>query len=151
MSEKEVRKMNGHAETKPHKKGNSRKGAGSRKGQAIVEFALALPLLLTILCGILDFGWIYSNQYKVEYASYAGARYAATNVMTVSSAELDYGVSELVADNLPGDGKDASIDVSVGSDTVSVSVTYPVRTLTFVAGTAFGRYYNARSTSVAVY
>ena len=46
----------------------------SEKGQSIVEFALVLPLLLTLLCGVIDFGWIYSNQYRVENASYAGAR-----------------------------------------------------------------------------
>ena len=52
----------------------------SEKGQAIVEFALVLPLLLTLLCGVIDFGWIYSNQYSVENASYAGAGNVNTNI-----------------------------------------------------------------------
>ena len=34
----------------------------NEKGQSIVEFALVVPILLTLLCGIIDFGWIYSNQ-----------------------------------------------------------------------------------------
>lgn len=52
----------------------------SEKGQSIVEFALVLPLLLTLLCGVIDFGWIYSNQYRVENASYAGAGNVNTNI-----------------------------------------------------------------------
>jgi len=30
----------------------------NEKGQAFVEFAIVLPLLLMILCGIIDYGWI---------------------------------------------------------------------------------------------
>ena len=29
------------------------------KGQSIVEFALVLPLILLIVCGIIDFGWLF--------------------------------------------------------------------------------------------
>lgn len=31
-------------------------------GQAMVEFALILPIFLLILCGIIDFGWLFYNQ-----------------------------------------------------------------------------------------
>lgn len=45
-------------------------------GQALVEFALLLPLLLVILCAIIDFGWIYYNQITIANAAREGARYA---------------------------------------------------------------------------
>ncbi len=45
-------------------------------GQAIVEFALVLPILLLLLCGIIDFGWLYYNQITLNNASREGARYA---------------------------------------------------------------------------
>lgn len=45
-------------------------------GQAIVEFALVLPILLVLLCGIIDFGWIYYNQITLNNAAREGARYA---------------------------------------------------------------------------
>ena len=48
----------------------------SEKGQSMVEFALVVPLLLTILCGIIDMGWAYSNKYSVESAAFSGVRYA---------------------------------------------------------------------------
>jgi len=49
----------------------------SESGQALVEFALVLPILLILLCGIIDFGWIYYNQISLSNAAREGARYAA--------------------------------------------------------------------------
>lgn len=46
------------------------------KGQSMVEFALVLPILLIVLCGILDFGWLYYNQITLNNAAREGARYA---------------------------------------------------------------------------
>lgn len=48
----------------------------SERGQAMVEFALVLPVLLALLCGIIDFGWIYYNQITLNNAAREGARYA---------------------------------------------------------------------------
>ena len=45
-------------------------------GQSIVEFALVLPILLALLCGIIDFGWLYYNQITLNNAAREGARYA---------------------------------------------------------------------------
>ena len=45
-------------------------------GQSMVEFALVLPVLLLLLCGIVDFGWIYYNQITLNNAAREGARYA---------------------------------------------------------------------------
>lgn len=45
-------------------------------GQALVEFALVLPILLALLCGIIDFGWLYYNQITLNNAAREGARYA---------------------------------------------------------------------------
>jgi len=44
------------------------------KGQAMVETALVLPLFLLILCGIIDYGWIFSNQLMLNNSSRDGAR-----------------------------------------------------------------------------
>lgn len=45
-------------------------------------------------------------------------------------------------------GEGAIISVSVDSDKINVTVEYPVKNLTFVAQTFFGKYYKATSTSV---
>ena len=126
--------------------------ASSENGQAIVEFALALPLLLLIICGILDFGWIYTNQYKVEYAVYAGARYATIYGPDMTESALKTGIESITAENIPnGSAEYVNVTVNSGERTVRVKVSYPVRTITFVAGTIFGRYYTARAETAASY
>jgi Flp pilus assembly protein TadG len=45
-------------------------------GQAIVELAITLPILIMILCAIIDFGWLFMNQNSIDYCSREGARYA---------------------------------------------------------------------------
>ena len=142
------------------------------QGQAIVEFALAMPLLLTLLCGILDFGWIYLNQYKVDYAAYAGARSGALH-STAPDSTLRTAVLNRVTSNLPSGttvttttvknntiettirtagGSEGKISYELDStnNTFTVTVEYPVKILTFVAGTVFnGSYYTATATNVS--
>jgi len=36
------------------------------KGQALIEFVLVLPILLLILCALIDFGTIFYNKYTLE-------------------------------------------------------------------------------------
>lgn len=49
------------------------------KGQAMVEFALVLPILILLLCGICEFGSIFSNQILANNACREAARYAAVH------------------------------------------------------------------------
>lgn len=147
--------------------------ARSRSGQAILEFALILPVLLIIIMGVLDFGWIFMNQYRVEKAASTAARYGAINQTQykTSSTRPDYlrELTRKAVDNLNETGTVLCVDgtsgsqqgnhnedstvifVKVNSNNVTVTVTYPVRTLTFVASTLFGRYYPATSTSVSAF
>ncbi|MEE1137978.1 MAG: TadE/TadG family type IV pilus assembly protein [Acutalibacteraceae bacterium] len=60
------------------KKHLRKKGKGE-DGQAMVEFALILPIFLLILCGIIDFGWLFYNQLSLNNACREGARYAVVN------------------------------------------------------------------------
>ena len=53
-----------------------RKLKKNEKGQAFVELAIVLPLLLMILCGIIDYGWIFTNQNTIDHCAREGARYA---------------------------------------------------------------------------
>lgn len=49
------------------------------RGQSIVEFALVLPLLLTIMLGIINFGLICYNFINVNEAAREGARAVAVS------------------------------------------------------------------------
>jgi Flp pilus assembly protein TadG len=48
-------------------------------GQSLVEFALALPVLLLILLGLADFGRAFFYTTAIANAARAGAEYAAKN------------------------------------------------------------------------
>ncbi len=56
----------------------SRTTTNGARSQSLVELALALPLLLIILVGVLDLGRVYFAYMTVVNASREGARYGAT-------------------------------------------------------------------------
>ena len=56
-------------------------------GQALLEFALVLPIFLLILCGILDFGWLFYNQLALNNICREGARYAVVNTAANHSTD----------------------------------------------------------------
>ena len=51
-----------------------RRDRGARSGQALVEFALIVPLFLLLLLGLLEFGFIFDHAMTVSYATREGAR-----------------------------------------------------------------------------
>lgn len=60
----------------------------NEKGQAMVEFALLLPILLILLLGIIDFGWLFYNQLALNNSCREGARFAVVNTGKQNRAEL---------------------------------------------------------------
>lgn len=53
-----------------------------RSGSTIVEFALIVPVLLTILIGIMEFGWLVKNQLTLANGTREGARAASIGKTT---------------------------------------------------------------------
>jgi len=56
------------------------------RGAAAVEFALVLPLLLLLVCGIIDFGRAINAQITLTQAARTGARLAALGQPNVATA-----------------------------------------------------------------
>lgn len=54
----------------------------SEAGQSMVEMALVLPILLLLIGGIMDFGWLFYNQLALTNAAREGARYAVIHYNT---------------------------------------------------------------------
>src|SRR2546422_3040876 len=50
---------------------------GEEHGQALVEFALLLPLLLLLIVGIIEFSFVWNSRNTVLYASRDGSMLAA--------------------------------------------------------------------------
>lgn len=108
----------------------------SQCGQAMVEFALALPILLILVGGIIDFGWLYYNKIALNNAAREGARYAAIhyNISTDWKAKS----VELMNSTYVGNaGANAVVEDPVNSQ-IKASVTANVPILTGVASTIMG-------------
>ncbi len=99
----------------------TRHDAGNERGSAVVEFALVLPLVLTVILGIVEVGLAVRDRQLIEAAARAGARAAAVqpDPAAVTSAALAAA---------PGlDAADVTVTVlRAGSrgDPVTVDVTY---------------------------
>jgi Flp pilus assembly protein TadG len=102
----------------------------NEQGQAVVEFAVILPVLLLILFAILQFGVVFNNYIQVTAAAREGARKAAVS-RTLGTAAAESAATTAAKNAAPGLNQ-SSITVSFpnsptfaqGSD-VSVQVSYP--------------------------
>jgi hypothetical protein len=67
-------------------------------GQTMVEFTMALPLLLLLLFGVLNQGWLIYRTATLQFAVREGCRYAITNqvLSLTDSGGNAYGVIESV-------------------------------------------------------
>jgi Flp pilus assembly protein TadG len=52
---------------------------GRDKGANLVEFAILAPLLILLVLGIVEFGWLFSQNNDVKHGAREGARAAAVN------------------------------------------------------------------------
>lgn len=102
----------------------------SERGAELIEFALVFPLLLLVILGIVDFGFLFQRMEVVTNAAREGARVAVLPGYANADAEArvtDY----ITAGGLPpaqlGPVDVDDVDITVGADTVPgkrVSVTY---------------------------
>ncbi len=53
-----------------------RQGQKRRRATAVVEFAVVLPLLMTMLLGIIEFGYVFMIRQTLQHAAREGCRLA---------------------------------------------------------------------------
>ncbi len=101
----------------------SRRGAArlrrreAHSGQALVEFALIVPVFLLLLLGLLEFGFIFDHAMTVSYATREGARsgaaYASGNATTMvctTSQDVDKNIVAAVQRILKAPGSAVAIN-----------------------------------------
>jgi Flp pilus assembly protein TadG len=66
------------------KQANRRMRRRRNSGQTVVEFALVLPVLLALVMGIMEFGWLGKNSLQLANAAREGARKASLGHTTAS-------------------------------------------------------------------
>ncbi|MGN1025079.1 MAG: TadE/TadG family type IV pilus assembly protein [Faecousia sp.] len=109
----------------------------TEKGQAMVEFALVLPVLLVLLCGIIDFGWLYYNQITLNNAAREGARYAVIHYDPTTDRK---GAAESrMLTSMAGVSSAAAIVSDPVEQQITASVTANPRILTGFTSTILGK------------
>jgi Flp pilus assembly protein TadG len=98
----------------------------SEKGQAMTEFAVALPIVALVLFAILQFGIAFNNFLTLTDAVRRGARVAAVSRQTGNGS----GATVAAVKSAASDLNQSNLAVSVSSgwapgDDVVVSATYP--------------------------
>ncbi len=108
---------------------------GASQGQSLVELAISLPLVITMMMGIIDFGWVFYAHVQVAAASGAGAHsgavFPADRSRTLGQNDADrelavrnaiFNASSSPATSSLGLLSTSSPNFSVASD---VAVSYP--------------------------
>lgn len=93
-----------------------------RRGGAIVEFAVVLPLLLTILFGIIEYGYVFMVRQSLQHAAREGCRLASLQTSVPPYANVIQRINDVMAPiNAP-----ITPTVTQGpcEETVQVSVPY---------------------------
>lgn len=57
---------------------HGRRTGDGQRGQGMVEFAIIVPLFLLLLMGMLEFGFVFTHNLSLEYATREGARVASS-------------------------------------------------------------------------
>jgi Flp pilus assembly protein TadG len=101
-------------------------------GQALVELALALPLLLLILVGIFEFARAYSIKQSIVNAAREGARTAVvqttaneaaiTSVINTYLSSNNIAADSVTIEVTAPDGTDKTLGEAASGDAVSVTV-----------------------------
>ena len=130
----------------------NRMGSKRRSGQTLIEMAIAIPVLLVLLLGIIQFGIINNATVNLTHLSREGARFAAVNA---NNAGLDPNAPgnqtndpdtkirnriKVAAASTPIDFADLTITVAppIGSSErvsgrpITVNLTYPLHKKFFV-------------------
>lgn len=99
---------------------------GSERGQSLVEFALALPILVLLLFAVIQFGVAFNNYVTLTDATRAGARKAAVGRQLSNPQSTTITAVRSSATNL----KQGDLNVTVSSTwqpgaDVNVTATYP--------------------------
>ena len=108
----------------------------TRRGTAVVEFALVAPLLFMLIFGIIEFGRMLMVQQVITNAAREGSRYVVLPGSSNSSVE------SRVADVLTGTGVSgygvaitpSDITQADADDPISVTVDVPYKNVSWVTG-----------------
>ena len=110
-----------------------RPGSTRARAAAVVEFAVVLPLLLTILFGIIEYGWIFMARQTLQQAAREGCRVGILQAST--SADVQTRVDQVLgAAGLTGYTYSYTPASPPGTVTETVTVSVPMEDISLTGG-----------------
>lgn len=118
-------------------------------GQAMVEFALVLPILILFVSGIIDFGWIFGNQLLANNACREAARYNAIHYnidkMTITQARDK--AEEIIEDRAPTVNIN-NVNVTNSAENITVSLESDIFIITPFLSAILGETFTLEATCI---
>ena len=111
----------------------SNKNTIRQKGQALVEFALVIPILIVIILAITEFGRVWMTMNVLTGAAREGVRAAAVNELGTTFAN-NAAQNVMTAAGMTGTTVTVSGPNAANEMTVTVQMDYTVLTGTIVPG-----------------
>lgn len=89
----------------------------NRRGSHAIELALSMPFILWMMGGIIDWGWYFSNEYKVQEAARTCARTGASTDQDDGPEAAGEAAARaaLDAEGLTGDDADVTTEIVVNA------------------------------------
>lgn len=110
----------------------SRARSDNASGAAALEFALILPILVLLVCGIIEFGFVFQAQLALTHAAREGARIASVGKWDVGTPALvraqAFPVTPVTITTVPADPGTATSGMAI---TVTIRHAYDWRVLPF--------------------
>ena len=98
------------------------------KGTSMLEVALVAPILMGILIGCIEIGWVFLVQHTMKQAAFAGARTLAFRSATHDEAQLEIqedldvlGYNFSVWMEEPEDGQRVAVHIGIPYQTVALA------------------------------
>lgn len=105
-----------------------------KRAAAVVEFAVVLPVLMTILLGIIEYGWVFMVRQTLQSAAREGCRLAVLQTTTDPYTEVTDRVTQ-VMDPTGISTYTITMTHATGADPVEVvAVSVPYADVSLVGG-----------------
>jgi len=92
---------------------------GRERGSALVEFALTVPLLLVVIAGIVDFGFVFQRYEVITNAAREGARLASLPEYQMNTTMIENRVRSYVRQGLSLDTAGINAVMPIGNVVVT--------------------------------
>lgn len=108
-----------------------------RRGAAVVEFAVVAPLLLTIVFGIIEYGYVFMVQQTLTNAAREGCRIAVLQTTDVPYTEVTNRVEDIMSTTGLSSYSVIMTHATEGEPTESITVSIPYADVSLL-GNFFG-------------